>query len=180
MTLFEHIQKSTNCAGEDAHRELLMLGISPVWRGVVRLLPRLPASNSWFVERRLIQECLHARSLEQVSSAVERFHYRGLCQVPFMRRCLRLRVSGRRLMRLAAQVLPRSLEEAGLPGPLLESGWGGRLVVRDMGDQTEASLFNRFQLDRAAGPSDPVYQPFVVPPQRILPRRQVDRIRLDP
>jgi len=180
MTLSEHIQKRTNCTGEEAHRELLLLGISPIWRVVLRLFPGLLGLNSWFVERRLIQECLYARSQEQVSSAVERFHYRGICQVPSMRRCLRLRVSGRRLMRIASQVLPRSLDEAGSPGPLLESGWGGRLVVWDQGDQPEASPVDGVQHDRAAGPSDPVYQPFVVPPQRIRPRRQADRMRLDP
>lgn len=180
MTLSEHIQKRTNCTGEQAHRELLLLGVSPIWRGVFWLLPRLLVSNSWFVERRLIQECLCARSQVQVSAAVERFHCRGPCQVPFMRRCLRLRVSGRRLMRLASKVLPRSIDADCSPGPLLESGWGRRLDVRDLGDQPEASSVDGIEHDRAARPPDPVYQPFVVPPQRILPRQEVDHVGFDP
>ncbi len=171
MTLLEHIQETRNCRGPEVHRELLLLGVPPIWRAVLRLFPKVLASNSWFVEERLVQECLCARTQDQVSAAVERFHYRGLSQVPFLRRGLRLRVSGRRLLRLASKVLPRSVDADRLPGPLLGSGWGGSLAVRDQGHQQEATVLHGIQNHRSARPSDAVYQPFVVPPQRIEARQ---------
>lgn len=156
-TLAERLQRK----GDARHQPERMLWSSLPWQWRMAAhvgIPGLNAGDSWFVERRLIAEVLSARSCAQVFGAVDRFHYRGMNQIPWSRRVLGLRVSGRRLIAIARGILPENS-----PIEFFPTTWGSPFSTLSRteaggnpGDQQVAAVAEDAFLDRAADPSDPV------------------------
>lgn len=137
---------------------LLAASLPWVWRVAAHLrIPKLLGGDTWYVEQRLISEVLEARCSSQVFGAVDRFHYRGLAQIPWSRRILGLRVSGRRLIRIACQILPSNLEVAFAP-----TTWGGPfscvpdVLDRNPGHKKVAAVAQDPLFHRSSDPADPI------------------------
>ena len=105
-TLGEIVARERQCSLDIAQRRLLFQSM-PVWKRPIWQIVEWLNPSSFDHDRDVIREASLAKSIEEVKSSVDMLHYRGRRQARFCRDYLGFRISGRKLMRLAAKYFDR-------------------------------------------------------------------------
>ena len=125
-TLRERYCERFNCPPQEFRERVFWQCVPPQAAGLAQLIR--PMKGGLFEpDWELIEQVADSTSLEEVHAEIEAFRYHHP-PTGVMRKVLRVRVSGKRLLRLGAKVLPRRPNAAARkpPGPEAGSGDGAQ------------------------------------------------------
>jgi hypothetical protein len=103
MTFRQRLAAQAGCDDESVVAHALLECVIP-WKRPLYRIGRTLAPGAFEHDRDAVVDALNARSIAEVKQTVEMLHYRSRRTPSFWRDLFGLRVSGRRLMRLAGRV----------------------------------------------------------------------------